>query len=200
MYVHASILDGCENANTVFFKHNDVYSLQRVLANADKTHRNKIVVVDGVYSMDGDICRLDEIIEIAHAYNALVMVDEAHATGVIGRNGRGTPEHFGVEGKVDIISGTFSKGLGGVGGFVAGSKALVNYLEFMTRSYMFSTAPAPSVSGSLIKAIEVVETDAGRRAKLWQNIRFFREGLIARGFQIGPGGNCHFSAHYWRCL
>lgn len=185
LYVHASIIDGCKQAKMEFFKHNDMRSLERVLAQTDGKYRTRLVVVDGVYSMDGDIAPLDQIVELAHAHGAYVMVDEAHATGVIGENGRGTPEHFGIEGKVDIVAGTFSKGLGGVGGFIATSRRLVELLHYYSRAYMFSTAPTPQVTGSLIEALNVIETEPWLREQLWSNIRYFRDGLTSMGFNIG---------------
>lgn len=135
--------------------------------------------------MDGDIAPLDQIVEIAHAYGAFVMVDEAHATGVIGKNGRGTPEHCNVEGKVDIVAGTLSKALGAVGGFIATNKELVNYLHFYSRAYMFSTAPTPQATASLIEALNVIEEEPELRQRLWDNIRYFRENLLKLGFNIG---------------
>lgn len=183
--VHASIIDGCKNTNIKFFKHNDLKSLERILEKCKKEYRTKLVIVDGVYSMDGDISPLDKIVELAHSYGAYVMIDEAHATGVIGKNGRGTPEYFGLEGKVDIVAGTFSKALGTVGGFVAASEELVELLHFYSRAYMFSTAPTPQVMGSLLEAIDVVETEPELREKLWQNIYYFRENLLKLGFNIG---------------
>lgn len=182
---HASIIDGCNSTNVKFFRHNDLKSLERILAKSQKECRTKLVVLDGVYSMDGDIAPLDKIIEMAHSYGAYVMVDEAHATGVIGKNGRGTPEHFGLEGKVDIVSGTFSKALGAVGGFVAARKELVELLRFYSRAYMFSTALTPQVVGSLIEAINVIETEPQLREDLWQNINYFRKNLLDLGFKIG---------------
>lgn len=183
--VHASIIDGCRNTNMKFFKHNDLSSLERVLSNAKKEYRTKLVIVDGVYSMDGDIAPLDKIVEIAHSYGAYVMVDEAHATGVIGKHGRGTPEHFGMEGKVDIVSGTFSKALGNVGGFVATSEELIDLLHFYSRAYMFSAAPTPQVTGSIIEALNVIETEPEIRHKLWDNIHYFKWNLQKLGFDIG---------------
>ncbi len=185
MLVHASTIDGCKNTNIKYFRHNDLNSLEKVLSNAQKKYRTKLVVVDGVYSMDGDIAPLDKIVELAKAYGAYIMVDEAHATGVIGENGRGTPEHFNLEGKIDIVSGTFSKALGGVGGFIATSQELVELLHFYSRHYMFSTAPTPQVTASLIKALDIVENDKERRANLWRNIKHFRENLIKLGFDLG---------------
>lgn len=183
--VHASIIDGCKNTNVKFFKHNNLESLEKILDKCKKDYRTKLVIVDGVYSMDGDISPLDKIVELAHAYGAYVMIDEAHATGVIGKNGRGTPEHFGLEGRVDIVAGTFSKALGAVGGFVAASEELVELLHFYSRAYMFSTAPTPQVMGSLLEAIDVVETEPELRENLWKNIYYFKENLLKLGFNIG---------------
>jgi glycine C-acetyltransferase len=142
-------------------------------------------VVDGVYSMDGDISPLDKIVELAKTYGAYVMVDEAHATGVIGKNGKGTPEHFNIEGKVDIVSGTFSKALGAVGGFIAANSELIELLRYYSRSYMFSTAMTPQVAASLIEAMNVIENEPERREKLWKNINYFRKNLLNLGFNLG---------------
>ncbi|HYF93249.1 MAG TPA: aminotransferase class I/II-fold pyridoxal phosphate-dependent enzyme [Symbiobacteriaceae bacterium] len=185
LYVHASIIDGCKRAKTEFFRHNDMRSLERVLKQTEGKYRTRMVIVDGVYSMDGDIAPLDKIVELAHAHGAYVMVDEAHATGVIGRNGRGTPEHFGIEGQVDIVAGTFSKGLGAVGGFIAAKRELVELLHYYSRSYMFSTAMTPQVAGSLIEALRVVVDEPQLRESLWSNIRYFRAGLETLGFNLG---------------
>lgn len=183
--VHASIIDGCKNTNVKFFKHNSLKSLEQILERSKNQYRTKIIVVDGVYSMDGDIAPLDKIIELAKSYGAYVMVDEAHATGVIGKNGRGTPEHFGLEGKVDIVAGTFSKAMGCVGGFVAANEELIELLYFYSRSYMFSAAPTPQVVGSLLEAINVIETEPELHENLWNNINYFKENLLNLGFDIG---------------
>lgn len=183
--VHASIIDGCKNTNVKFFKHNDLKSLEQILDRSKKQYRTKIVIVDGVYSMDGDIAPLDKIVELAKLYGAYVMVDEAHATGVIGKNGKGTPEHFGIEGKVDIVAGTFSKALGCVGGFVAANEELVQLLYFYSRSYMFSAAPTPQVIGSLLEALDVIETEPELIRKLWENINYFKKNILDLGFNIG---------------
>lgn len=185
LLVHASIIDGCKNTNVRHFRHNDMQSLERALTKAKDKYRTKLVVVDGVYSMDGDIAKLDETVQLAHAYGAYVMVDEAHASGVIGPNGRGTPEHFGLEGQVDIVAGTFSKGLGVVGGFIATNKELVQLLHFYSRAYMFSTAPTPQAVGSLIAALDVIETEPELRKQLWDNIIYFRENILKLGYNIG---------------
>jgi len=182
---HASILDGCANTNIRYFRHNNMDSLEKALQRAKDKYRTKLVVVDGVYSMDGDIAHLDEIVALSHQYGAYVMVDEAHATGVIGENGRGTPEHFHLEGKVDIVAGTLSKGLGGVGGFIASNRNLVDWLRFYSRSYIFSTAMAPQVAGSLIEALRVIEQEPTLRERLWGNILYFRKAVLDLGFHIG---------------
>ncbi len=183
--VHASIIDGCKNTNVKFFKHNSLKALELILRNCQNKYRTKLVIVDGVYSMDGDIAPLDKIVELAHHYGAYVMVDEAHATGVIGENGKGTLEHFSLEGKVDIVSGTFSKALGTVGGFVAASEELIELLHFYSRAYMFSTAPTPQVTGSLIESLNVIVEEPVLREKLWENINYFRKNLLNLGFNIG---------------
>lgn len=185
MLAHASIVDGCKNTNIKPFKHNDLHSLETVLKRVKDKYRTKLIVVDGVYSMDGDIAPLDKIVEIARTYGAYVMVDEAHATGVIGENGKGTPEHCNVEGKVDIVAGTFSKGFGGVGGFIASNKELIQLLDFYSRTYMFSTSMTPQVAASLIAAMDVIENEPELRVRLWENINYFRKNLLELGFNLG---------------
>lgn len=192
MLVHASIIDGCKNTNIKYFRHNDLNSLEKVLQRAKDNYRIKLIVVDGVYSMDGDIAQLDKIVELARHYGAYVMVDEAHATGVIGQHGRGTPEYHNVEGKVDIVSGTFSKAMGGVGGFIATNKELSEMLHFYSRSFMFSTAMTPQVAGSMIAAIDVIEKEKELRDKLWKNIKYFRKNLLSMGFNIGDSETAIF--------
>jgi glycine C-acetyltransferase len=185
MYVHASIIDGCKGTNTKFFRHNDMDSLEKVLSRVKDKYNTKLIVVDGVYSMDGDIAPLDRIVELARAYNAYVMVDEAHATGVIGETGRGTPQHCNVEGKVDIVAGTLSKALGAVGGFIASNRELVELLRFYSRPYIFSTAMTPQAAGSLIAALDIIEEEKEHRERLWNNIRYFRGKLLELGFDLG---------------
>jgi len=185
MFVHASIIDGCKSTNTKFFKHNDMNSLEKTLERVKDKYRTKLIIVDGVYSMDGDIAPLDRIVELAKAYGAYVMVDEAHATGVIGDTGRGTPQHHRIEGKVDIVAGTLSKALGGVGGFIAASNELIDLLRYYSRPYIFSTAMTPQVAGSLVAALEVIEEEPEHREKLWENINYFKSNLISMGFDLG---------------
>lgn len=183
--VHASIIDGCKNTNIRTFKHNDMDSLEAVLKRVKNKYRTKLVAVDGVYSMDGDIAPLDQIVDIAKKHGAYVMVDEAHATGVIGKTGKGTPEHFGLEGQVDIVAGTFSKALGGVGGFIASNPYIVELLTHYSRPFFFSTAMPPAVIGSLLTALEVIEQEPVHKEKLWENIDYFRKNLVDLGFNIG---------------
>lgn len=185
MLVHASIIDGCKGTNTKFFRHSDMGSLEKVLIRVKDKYRTKLIIVDGVYSMDGDIAPLDRIVELAKAYGAYVMVDEAHATGVIGDTGRGTPQHHKIEGKVDIVAGTLSKALGGVGGFIAASGELVELLRYYSRPYIFSTAMTPQVTGSLLAALDVIEEEPELREKLWENIRYFKSNLTNMGFDLG---------------
>ncbi|HEX2954576.1 MAG TPA: aminotransferase class I/II-fold pyridoxal phosphate-dependent enzyme [Bacillota bacterium] len=184
---HASILDGCKLSGGQLrtFLHNDMQSLEKVLQQCDKEYNGKLVIVDGVFSMDGDITPLPDLLKIAHKYGARVMIDEAHASGVIGEHGRGTPEHFHVEGDVDIVAGTLSKALGGVGGFVASTKEVINYLRFYARSYMFSTAMTPAAAGSLIAAIDVIENEPELRERLWYNIKYMISNLRSLGFDLG---------------
>lgn len=183
-YAHASLMDGCAHTNQLFFAHNDMGSLKRALEKTGN-YNNKIVVIDGVYSMEGDIARLDEIGQLAHAYGAWVLCDEAHATGVIGPNGKGTEAYFGLEGKVDIITGTFSKALGGVGGFVTGSNELINYLQIATRSYMFSTSLPIPAAAAMLEALDIIATGPALMKALWNNIHYFRNALQAMGFDTG---------------
>jgi len=192
MFVHASIIDGCKATNTKFFKHNDMDSLEKVLNRVKDKYRTKLIVVDGVYSMDGDIAPLDRIVELAKAHGAYVMVDEAHATGVIGDTGRGTPQHYKIEGKVDIVSGTLSKALGGVGGFIAASRELAELLRYYSRPYIFSTAMAPQVTGSLLAALDVIEDEPEHRKKLWENINYFKSNLTGMGFNLGKSETAIF--------
>lgn len=183
--VHASIIDGCKGTNVKYFRHNDLKSLEQILVRNKNKYRTKLIIVDGVYSMDGDISPLDKIIELAHANGAYVMVDDAHATGVIGRNGHGTSEYYNIEGKVDIVFGTFSKAIGTVGGFVAANKELVELLYYYSRAYMFSAAPTPQVVSSALEALDVIDSEPALREKLWNNITYFKKNLLDLGFNIG---------------
>lgn len=184
-YAHASLMDGSAGTNQAVFRHNDPSSLKFVLEKAKNKYANKLVILDGVYSMDGDIARLPEITEIAHHYGAWVLVDEAHALGVIGENGLGTMEHFGMKGKVDIVTGTMSKALGSVGGFVAGSRMMISALEAGCRSYMFSTAPFIPAMSAALEGLKVIQEEPELRHKLWNNIEYMTTQLRDMGFHLG---------------
>lgn len=191
---HASIVDGSRlsGAEVKTFPHKSVEGLDRALGRLGPKFNGRLVIVDGVFSMDGDIAPLRAIIEVCRKHGARLMIDEAHATGVVGERGHGTPEHCHVEGQVDIVAGTLSKGLGGVGGFAASTRKVVEYLRFYSRSYMFSTALPPAVTASLIASLEVIDTEPELRQRLWSNIRYFREGLTSLGFDLGESETAIF--------
>ena len=185
-YAHASIQDGCTSAMVRIFKHSDMNSLENVLRlNSTGNFRTKIICIDGVYSMDGDIAPLPEIMQIAKKYNAFVYVDDAHAVGVIGATGKGTCEHFHLEGKIDFIAGTFSKAIGSQGGYVAASKEVIEYLRYYSRAHMFSTAMTPAAAAASLAAIEIITSNQDRKNKLWENINYLRGKLLSNGFNIG---------------
>lgn len=183
--VHMSVLDGLKNTNTKNIGHNNLEYLEIVLKREKNKFVNKLVIIDGVYSQDGDIAPIPEIIGLCKKYDALLMVDDAHGIGVFGKNGKGTIEHFNKLGEVDIITGTFSKSLGSVGGFVAGSKQLIQYLRYYTNSVVFSAAPAPSVISSVLKALDLITTKPEIRNDLWKNVTYLRSQLTNEGFDIG---------------
>jgi 8-amino-7-oxononanoate synthase len=184
---HACIIDGARLGfgAVVKFNHNDMEDLERRLAARDPK-KGALIVVDGVFSMEGDIVDLPAIVALAQKHSCRVMVDDAHGIGVLGANGRGTAEHFGLEGKVDLIMGTFSKSLASVGGFIAGDERVVtNWIKHRARSMIFSAAAPPASVASVLKAIEIIEREPERRARLWENTRFMAEGLCALGFDTG---------------
>lgn len=185
-FSHASIIDGCILGRGPFksFRHSDLRDLIQVLESNKGKYAGKLIIVDGVYSVGGDIAPLPEILRIAKEYGAKVMVDDAHAIGVIGDRGKGTPSHFKMEGEVDIVMGTLSKALGGLGGFVASSKEVINYLRYYARSYFFSVYLPPSIAASALAAIEVMENEPELIQKLWENIKYMKENLIYLGFNI----------------
>ena len=179
---HASIIDGCKlsKAHLQVYPHKNTHALEKVLIRSDK-YKKRLIVTDSVFSMDGDIAPLPEIIKLAKKYNAITMIDEAHATGVLGENGRGVEELFGTEGQIDIVMGTLSKAVGSLGGFVAGSSELINYLRNKTRSFIYSTALPPSICAASIAALYVIEGEPTLREKLWDNIKVFNTSV----------GSCH---------
>jgi glycine C-acetyltransferase len=186
---HASIIDGIRLAKARRFRyaHADLADLEAKLTEAADA-RLRMVVTDGVFSMDGDLARLDEICAIAERHRALVLVDDSHASGFVGRTGRGTPEHFGVQGRVDIMTSTLGKALGGAaGGFVAGRQEVVDLLRQRARPYLFSNTVAPPIVGASLAALDLLEGSTGLRDRLMENARRFREGMTAAGFQLRPG-------------
>lgn len=184
---HASIIDACRlsKADVKKFKHNNMGDLERVLSEIPM-NKGKLIVVDGVFSMEGDIANLPGIVPLAKKYRARIMVDDAHGLGVLGKHGRGTAEHFGLEDEVDLIMGTFSKSFVSIGGFVVGSKKVVGYIKHHARSLIFSAAATPASVAAVLAALEVIETEPERRERLWQVTNFMRESFQNLGFNTGP--------------
>jgi 8-amino-7-oxononanoate synthase len=183
---HACIIDGARLGfgTVVKFNHNDPADLEHRLRVRDGS-KAALIVVDGVFSMEGDVTDLPALVEVAGRHGCRVMVDDAHGIGVLGANGRGTAEHFGLEDKVDLIMGTFSKSLASVGGFVAGEERVINWIKHMARSMIFSAAPPPASVAAVLKAVEIIEREPERRAQLWENTKFMSEGLKSLGFDTG---------------
>lgn len=186
---HASIIDGIRlcKAARYRYKTNDMADLEAKLQEAQGARR-RLIATDGVFSMDGTLAQLDKICDLADKYDAMVMVDDCHATGFIGKNGRGVAEHCGVLGRVDIITGTFGKALGGaMGGFTAAKKEIVEMLRQRSRPYLFSNSLAPSIVGASIKVLDILNSSTALRDKLEGNAKFFRQEMEAAGFDILPG-------------
>lgn len=179
---HASIVDGCRLSfgQLLKFKHNDMNDLERLLKSAGD--RAKLIVVDGVFSMEGDLINLPEVIRLAKQYNARVMVDDAHSIGVFGEHGRGTAEHFGTEDQVDLIMGTFSKSFASLGGFIAGEAKVIDYIKHHSRALIFSASMPPSAVASVIAALEIIKKEPERRERLWHNYRIMKSGFDELGF------------------
>lgn len=183
---HASILDGCRLSygEVKKFRHNDMADLKRVLEeNKDK---GKLIIVDGVFSMEGDIAKLPDIVELAKRYDARLMVDDAHGIGVLGKTGRGTAEHFGLENEVDLIMGTYSKSLASIGGFISGDSDVVHYIKHFARSLIFSASPPPASIAAVSAAIDIIEKEPERRERLWKNTNRMLKELRKLGFETGP--------------
>ncbi len=182
---HASLVDAVRlsRAKLWVYPHRDANAVSKLLVRG-KHFKRKLVLTDSYFSMDGTIAPLDELLSICKKNGAMLMVDEAHATGVFGKNGRGLTEHFGLSGKIDVVMGTLSKALGSVGGYVAGKAVLKKYLTNCARQFIYTTAPSPAASGAALGALEVIEEDPGLRARLWQHTRLMREGLLALGFDL----------------
>ncbi|MDP2939194.1 MAG: 8-amino-7-oxononanoate synthase [Candidatus Omnitrophota bacterium] len=180
---HASIIDGIvlSRANFRRFPHNDMSALEELL-NLNNNPKKKLVVTDTVFSMDGDIASLPEIVKICQKNNALLMIDEAHATGIFGKMGGGVAQHFGLKDEIDIQMGTLSKAMGCFGAFVCGKKDLIDYLINFSRAFIYTTSLPPSICASSIKAIEIIQLEPERRQRLWTNIKFLKEQLCNLGF------------------
>jgi 8-amino-7-oxononanoate synthase len=183
---HASIIDGCRlsRARTVAFRHRDEVHLASLLEE-HRTARRKLIISDGVFSMDGDIALLPALADLADHYGAMLMIDDAHATGVLGARGKGTVEHFGLAGRVSVQMGTLGKALGSFGAYVAGDRGLVSRLRNSSRSYIFSTSLPPALCAASIAALDVIEKEPWRRERLWENRKRFADGMTALGFALG---------------
>src|SRR5215208_4184320 len=183
---HASIIDGCRlsRATIKVFAHKDVDAARRIIKDLPAGQR-KLLITDGVFSMDGDLGPLPGLCELAEETGCIMMVDDAHASGVFGKNGRGTIDHFDVHGRVDVQVGTLSKAIGALGGYVAGTRALIEFLYHRARPFLFSTSHPPAVAAACIAAIDVLEQEPQIIERLWENTRFFKAGLQALGFNTG---------------
>lgn len=183
---HASIVDGCRLsfARMIKYNHNDMEDLERALK-AVPENSGKIIVSDGVFSMEGDICNLPEMVKLAEKYGARIMIDDAHGIGVMGENGRGTAEYYGLEDKVDIIVGTFSKSFASLGGFVAASKDVIHYVRHVSRPFIFSASISPSNAAAALEALNILENEPERVKRLWDMANYMRKGFIDLGIDIG---------------
>lgn len=208
---HASIIDGCQMSYGAVkrFVHNDPASLERTLAAVTEKKAGKLVVVDGIFSMEGDIAPLDRIVPLVQRYHARIMVDDAHAVGVLGKNGRGTCEHFGVEDKVDLIMGTFSKSFATIGGYVVGDHKVLTFIRHQARPLIFSAAIPPTAAATVLAALEIIKTEPERRERLWKNTRKMLTGLKSMGYNIGTSETPIIPIHigpemktllFWRAL
>ena len=184
---HASIIDGCRlsRAEIKVFPHKDVAACEVVLQGLSSHKGRKLLITDGVFSMDGDIAPLPQLVELAEKYGCIMMIDDAHASGVLGRNGRGTVDHFKLHGRVDIQVGTLSKAIGSLGGYVCSTRDTIEYLHHRARPFLFSTSHPPSVAASCIAAFEVLDEEPQLVERLWANTRFFKAGLQKLGFNTG---------------
>jgi len=183
---HASIIDGCRLSKAAIkvFPHKDAGAARKILEGLPAAQR-KLLITDGVFSMDGDLGVLPELCALAEEFGCIMMVDDAHASGVFGKNGRGTIDHFGMHGRVDIQVGTLSKAVGSLGGYVAGSQTLIEFLYHRARPFLFSTSHPPSVAATCIAALDILEQEPQIIERLWDNTRFFKAGLVKLGFNTG---------------
>ena len=185
MHDHASIIDGCRLSfgEVKKYRHNDMDALERVLERCKG--KGKLIIVDGVFSMEGDIADLPAIVRLAKAYGARIMVDDAHGIGVLGKGGRGTAEHFGLENEVDLIMGTYSKSLAAIGGFIAGSSDVINWIKHLGRSMIFSASLPPSLVASVSTALDIIEEQPELRTRLWRNTHKMLRGFKTLGYDTG---------------
>ena len=184
---HASIIDGARlsKAKIKVFRHKDVAHAEELLQEIANEPGRKLIITDGVFSMDGDIGPVGELATLAEKYGAIMMVDDAHASGVLGRNGRGSVDHFGAHGRVDVQVGTLSKAIGALGGYVCGSRDLIDYLYHRARPFLFSTSHPPSVAATCIAAFDILENEPERIERLWENTWYFKQQLTDAGFDVG---------------
>jgi glycine C-acetyltransferase len=184
---HASIIDGARlsRAKIKVFRHKDIAHCEELLQEVANEPGRKLVITDGVFSMDGDIGPVDKLGALAEKYGAIMMVDDAHASGVLGRNGRGSIDHFNMHGRVDVQVGTLSKAIGALGGYVCGSRDLIDYLYHRARPFLFSTSHPPSVAATCIAAFDILENEPERIERLWENTRYFQGELRRAGFNVG---------------
>jgi len=184
---HASIIDGARlsRAKIKVFRHKDAAHAEELLKEVANEPGRKLLITDGVFSMDGDIGPVDKLCDLADKYGAIMMVDDAHASGVLGRNGRGSVDHFGCHGRVDVQVGTLSKAIGALGGYVCGSRDLIDFLYHRARPFLFSTSHPPSVTATCIAAFDLLEGEPERIERLWENTRYFKAELGRLGFDIG---------------
>ena len=186
MYDHASIMDGCRLSfgEVKKYRHKDMDALERTLEGTKE--KDKLIIVDGVFSMEGDIADLPAIVKLARAYGARIMLDDAHAVGVLGKGGRGTAEHFGLENEVDLIMGTHSKALGAIGGYIAGPSDAISWIKHVSRSMIFSASLPPSLVATVSAALDIIEEQPELRARLWNNTRKMLKGYKTLGYDTGP--------------
>jgi glycine C-acetyltransferase len=184
MSVHASMYEGCQSTNVKVFPHNNMEKLERILSDSQGHYRTRMVIVDGVYSQPADIAQLDEVVRLAKQYGAYTVIDDAHGVGVIGDTGRGVVELYDLFDKVDIITGTFSKTFGHLGGYVVADPKLVTFLKFQARQHIFSVTMTPAAC-CILKSIDLIDEEPWWRERLWVNINYLKSGLLAMGFDLG---------------
>jgi glycine C-acetyltransferase len=184
---HASIIDGCRlsRAEIRVFPHKDLNRLEEILKETHSFPGRKLLIADGIFSMDGDIAPLPALVELGERYGAILMIDDAHSSGVLGKDGRGTVDHFNLHGRVDIQVGTLSKAIGSLGGYVCGSRKLIDFLYHRARPFLFSTSHPPAVAASCLAAFQVLQQEPEWIERLWENTRFFKAGLARLGFNTG---------------